>query len=224
MRPSPRNRRLILMALAAATLLARPGTTAGAVPDYQRVISSRHADAAMASQDGCLLSEIFLGSTDAVFGARPGPVNKQGLTDVSLRVSDTCQQPVGKGFPLVAMWQGQTLDSLHSTPRLTAAWIDAVVPVTDDVSGRTVAAHLVVQWTADGPFDHDPGHLHVRFAQQGIVNSHYNNWLRPAVATGWLEIDGLTTTIAPTTDAHLSLVKYGCQTIIQPGSGADLDC
>jgi hypothetical protein len=223
MRPSL-HRRILFSTCMAAILLTLPLTALGAVPEYQRVISSRHADAAVASQDGCLLTEVFLGSTDAVFGGRPGPVNKQGLTDVSMRVSDTCQEPVGKGFPVVAMWQGQTLDPLHSTARLTAAWIDVVMPVTDDVSGRTVPAHLVVRWTADGAFDHDPGHLHVRFAHVGVVNSHYNNWLRPAIAAGSLEIDGLTMTIGPTTEAHLSLVKYGCQTIIHPGSGGDLDC
>ena len=223
MRASLRSRSLLSTILAVA-LLAVPAMAFGAVPEYQRVISSRHADAAVASVDGCLLSEVFLGSTDAVFGGRPGPVNKQGLTDVSMRVSDTCQEPVGKGFPVVAMWQGQTLYPLHSTPRLTAGWIDAVIPVTDDVSGRTVPAHLVMRWTADGAFDHDPGHLHVRFAHVGVVNSHDNNWLRPAIAAGSLEIDGVTVIIGPTTEAHLSLVKYGCQTIIHPGSGADLDC
>jgi len=223
MRPSRPIRPLSAL-FALLALAALPAMTQAAVPDYQRVISSRHADAAFASLDGCLMSEVFLGSTDAVFGGRPGPVNKQGLTDVSVRVTDTCQEPVGKGFPVVAMWQGQTLDSLQSSPRLTSAWVDAVIPVSDDVSGRSIVAHLVMRWTAAGPFDHDPGHLHVRIPGIGSVNSHYNNWMRPAVAVGSLEIDGVTMSIGPTWDAHLSLVKYGCQTLIHPGSDGDLDC
>jgi hypothetical protein len=224
MRPNRRRHQLAAPLIAAVLMAALPALAAAAIPDYQRVISLRHADATFASLDGCLLSEVFLGSTDAVFGGRPGPVNKQGLTDVSLRVSDTCQPPEGKGFPVVAMWQGQTLDSLGSTSQLTAAWIDAAIPVLDDVSGGSAVAHLVMDWSAAGPFDHDPGHLHVRLPQEGTVNSHWNNWMRPAVASGRLEIDGTTLQIGPTSDAHLSLVKYGCQTIIHPGSGADLDC
>jgi hypothetical protein len=220
-RPAHPLQSAIVAALVAGAL---PALTLGAVPEYHRVISSRHADATFTTQDGCLLTEVSLGSTDATYGGRPGPVNKQGLTDVSVRVSDTCQEPVGKGYPSVAMWQGFTLDTLQSTPQLTAAWIDAFIPVSDDVSGATVDAHLIVQWTADGPFDHDPGHLHVRFPDEGTVNSHYNNWIRPAVAEGSVEIDGITLAIGPTSDAHLSLVKYGCQTIIHPSSDADLDC
>ena len=62
MRASLRSRSLLSTILAVA-LLAVPAMAFGAVPEYQRVISSRHADAAVASVDGCLLSEVFLGST-----------------------------------------------------------------------------------------------------------------------------------------------------------------
>jgi hypothetical protein len=94
--PRYRPARPVLWAIVAALVAgALPALTLAAVPEYHRVISSRHADATFATQDGCLLTEVSLGSTDATYGGRPGPVNKQGLTDVSVRVSDTCQEPVG---------------------------------------------------------------------------------------------------------------------------------
>lgn len=219
------RRSILGTVLVPALLLAMlPTTATAAIPEYQRVISSRHADAAFAALDGCLLTEVFLGSTDAVFGGRPGPVNKQGLTDVSMRISDTCAPPVGKGYPALAVWQGQTLDRLDTTPRLDSAWIHAVIPVSDDVSGRTVDAVLDLRWTAAGPMDHDTGHLHTRYPHYGIANSHQNTWMRDAVAEGTLLIDGTLMQLGPSWDAHLSLVMYGCQTIIQPNSGGDLDC
>jgi hypothetical protein len=215
---------LTLPVLIALIVEALPGGVAAAVPEYQRVITSRHADAAFSMIDGCLLTEVFLGSGDAIYGGRPGPVNKQGLTDVSVGISDTCQPPVGKGYPLVAMWQGQTLDPLVSTPRLTVASIHAVVPVYDEVSGRTANAIVDVTWMAAGPLDHDTGHLHAFYRRYGMANSHWNTWLRAATAQATLVIDGAILHLGPSPDAHLELVRYGCQTIIHPLSGGDLDC
>lgn len=219
-----RRSKLLLPVISALLLGALPVSALAAVPDYQRVISSRHADAAFSTLDGCLLTEVFLGSTEAVFGGRPGPVNRQGLTDVSVRVSDTCQPPAGKGYPIVAMWQGQTLDRLGSTPRLDVAWIHAVIPVSDDFSGRSVDAVLDMTWTAVGPMDHDPGHLHTRYPHAAIANSHNNNWMRDAVAEGTLALDGALLSLGPTGDAHISLVQYGCQVIVHPGAQVDLSC
>jgi hypothetical protein len=218
------RRTLLLVSLPVLLVAALPSGAAASVPDYQRVISARHADAAFSMLDGCLLTEVFLGSSDATYGGRPGPVNKQGLTDVNVAISDTCQPPIAKGYPLVAMWQGQGRDPLVSTPRLTQASIHAVIPVHDDISGRTVNATLEVAWMAAGPMDHDTGHVHAFYRRYGMANSHWNTWLRAATAEGTLAIDGTLLRLGPSSDAHLELVQYGCQTIIHPLSGGDLDC
>lgn len=219
-------RRFVLLAAAAALFGgALPAATLAAPPEGYRVISYRHADGGFAIARGCTGTEIFFGSTAATYGGRPGPVNKQaGPTDVLVVVSDLCGEPVGKGFPIIALWQGQTMVGLDSDPQFNRAWIDATLTVVDDVSGATATAHLVMAWESTARATRDPVHSHARFPGEAIVNSHDNNLMVDAVATGTVSIGGWSTDVR-TTDAHLSSVQAGCQVILHPrAENADYDC
>jgi hypothetical protein len=217
--------RTILIAAAALSIGLIPAAAAAAPPDGYRVISYRHADGGASSLDGCIGTEIYVGSTDAKYGGRPGPVVKQaGPTDVLVIVSDRCAAPVGKGYPLLALWQGQAMVGLESNAQFTSASVDAVIPVTDDVSGASSTAHLVMTWTATGRATKDPTHLHVRFPGIAVVNSHDNDTMVDAVATGSVTIGGWSAGVW-TADAHLASVKAGCQVMVHPGAeNQDISC
>jgi hypothetical protein len=204
---------------------AMPLASQAAVPEGYRVISDRHADGYAASSDGCLLTEAYFGSGSAIYGGRPGPVNKQaGPTDVLVIVSDTCAEPVGKGYPQLAAWQGQAMIGLESSAQFDHAWVHAAVPVYDDVTGTESVATTDMSWTSTGRATPDPTHLHVRFPGIAVANSHDNDTLVDAVATGTIEIDGLSLSVA-STDARLSTVKAGCQVITHPGAeNPDVSC
>jgi len=219
--------RRTLLVIAAGSMLAAliPAATLAAPPEGYRVIDYRHADGGASSVDGCIGTDVYFGSTDAVYGGRPGPINKQaGPTDVLVIVSDLCGEPVGKGYPQLALWQGQAMVGLESDAQFTTASVDAWIPVSDDVSGATDTAHLVMTWTATGRATVDPTHLHVRFPGVAVVNSHDNDTVVDAVASGSVSIGTWSTEIT-TTDAHLSTVKAGCQAMIHPGiEDPDIGC
>jgi hypothetical protein len=207
---------LLMGAFAPAAALATP-------PEGYRVITYRHADGSFASADGCVGTEVFFGSGAAVYGARPGPVNKQaGPTDVLVIISDLCAEPVGKGYPVIALWQGQAMIGLESDAQLSRAWVDAAFTVYDDV-GVAETAHLSMLWESTGRATRDPVHSHVRFPGEAVVNSHDNNTFVDAVATGTVSVGDWSLNVL-TADAHLSSVKAGCQVILHPQVDADFDC
>lgn len=217
-------RRPFVAPLIALLLAAIPVTGLAAVPDGYRVITYRHADGAFSTVDGCIQTEVYFGSTAATYGARPGRVNKQeGPTDLLLIVSDLCGEPVGKGYPVLAVWQGQAMVALASSPQFDRAWIRAALPVHDDVSGADATAMLDLSWISTGRATRDPSHIHVRFPGLAVVNSHDNDTMVDAVAAGSIGIGSLSIPVH-TADAHLSSVKAGCQVIVHPGTDPDIDC
>jgi hypothetical protein len=227
------RRRLVLSVAAALWVVFVPMSTASAdVPEYQRVIKSRLADAALADQTGCVRTVIFVSSSDNVFGGRPGPVNKQGLTGVLVGQWNTCAGARAAGHASAAppggepifSGIGQTLDPLHTNAHFDRAWISVTVPVLDEISGHTVPVRLELQWSLVGEFDRDTTHSHVRVAHGAIVNSHSQTLMGEAVVRGTVTIGSDRLVFGPTTGAHLQQVKYGCQVITHPHGDVDLDC
>jgi hypothetical protein len=228
-----RRRLPILAALLAAAI---PMTAVAAVPDYQRVISSRHADAALASLDGCVLTEIFVSGMDGVFGGRPGPINRQGLTGIGLRQRDICSgaaamggfgvHAAGGGGDLLFDGLGQTLDPLASSVHFDRAWLRADVPMVNEApgGGDEVVVSVDLTWTLVGELARDTGHLHVRVPGEGNVNSHQNTLMGDALVSGTVSMGGLTFRFSDVGGAHLQQVKYGCQVIAHPGGEPDLSC
>jgi hypothetical protein len=230
-------RRLLLLApfILAAAL---PPATAAAVPDYQRVITSRHADAALVSLKGCVMTEVFVSSMDGAFGGRPGPINRQGLTGVLVRQSDMCEGAASMGGigvfaagggsgTILFDGLGQTLDPLESTIHFDRAWVRASIPMINeavaDAEETVVTVDLV--FTLVGDLERDTGHLHVAAPGEGNVNSHQNTLSGSAIVSGTVVIDGDSFSFSGAQDAHLQQVKYGCQVIARPAAeDPDLSC
>lgn len=223
-------RRSIIPGISAAALAlvlgAVPNVSLAAQPVREHVIVANHADAVFTTQDGCILTQVFISSMDAMFSGSPaGPVNKQGLTGVGVIRSDTCQEPQGKGYPRVFDGLGQTLQPLvaGSAPAQSAS-LQAVIPVTDDISGVTHEITLDLTWAAVTPAQHDTTRSHVREPRGAIVNSAANTWMADAVAFGSVTLDGDTLVAGETYEAHLSRTKQNCLVVQHPQGGADFDC
>jgi hypothetical protein len=231
-------RRHISLLAAFVIIAATPSVAVAAVPDYQRVIVSRHADAALASLDGCVLTEIFVSGMDGAFGGRPGPINRQGLTGVGVRQSDICGGAASMGrFGIHAAGDGsgallfdglgQTLDPLTSNVHFSRAWLRASVPVINEASlgAEAVVVSVDLTWSVVGALDRDTGHLHVRRPGEGNVVSHQNTRMGDATVSGSVTIGDEEFAFNSVDGGHLEEVKYGCQVVAHPTAGEpDLSC
>ena len=220
-------RRIIAAAGALALLAALlPGVAAADVSSNQlQVLSARNASTQFSRVDGCYEMAVLVSSSDAVYGGRPGPVNKQGLTSLAITVYDTCQPLEGKHYPAVFDGMAQDFTSLESTVKLDAAWVDQTFDFYDEVSGETLSARIQVTWQLVGEMVRDTSHTHVRVAGDGIVNGHDNDLMGDAVASAVLTLNGSAMDLGSTSDAHLELIKAHCQTIVWPhAEWSDLAC
>ena len=176
--------------------------------------------------DGCTQTEVFVSAMDAVFGSRPGPVNKQGLVGVFYRELDICSGP-GPRFPVVFSADAQSLDRLVSSPRFGTASIDVTLSGTDG-DGNPVVIDLQVDWTAATAFERSKVSGNGWFPAGEKRGAHVHTWshgLRAdATATGSITVAGTQTDLGPTTDASLEQIRYFCQVLQHPQGGFDVDC
>jgi hypothetical protein len=219
-----------LVGIAATLVLLLASVTpavAGTIEDYARVIRSRHAGATFSQVDGCIQTEVFVSAMDAVFGSRPGPVNKQGLVGVFYRQIDLCAEPGPKGFPVVFQADAQSLDRLVTSARFRTASISAVLDGTDG-DGNLVQVAIDLRWTASAPlvrsrvsgnawFPADEGH-------GARVHTFSAGLSAPATARGSMTVDGTHVELDATSDATLEQIRYFCQVIQHPQGGFDVDC
>jgi hypothetical protein len=219
-------RRIVAVAgaLALLTALLPAAASAHVAENQYQVISARNAYAAFFMTDGCYETQVWVSSSDGVYGGRPGPVNKQGLTSLDVVVYDTCQLSVGKHPPIVFEAFGQDFTPLGTTPRMARAWVSTGFETADEVTGDPVSLAFSLDWQLDGELAHTTSHIHVPPSDQGVASSHENDLRGAAVAWGTLTLDGRTIELAQTSDAGLELVKGGCQVIVRPGLPSDLAC
>ncbi len=212
--------RRIGAALAALTLLmAIPSPALGGQTSIYHTISASTAFAVFSVTDECLQTTVWISSADGRWAAQPGPANKAGLTSVAIQVIDACAPitaAAGGGPPPLFDWSGQDFVPLSGTPRLTSAHVATSQEGVDSVSGETFTVGIDVDWTAAGALESGPVHSHARFPGEGVVNSHDNNLLRPAMAIATVTINGQLLALGPTRDASMELVKSGCLEIAWP--------
>lgn len=208
-------------------LAAAMPAAASTIEDYARVIRSRHAGATFSQVDGCTQTEVFVSAMDAVFGSRPGPVNKQGLVGIFYRELDVCAEPGPKGFPVLFQADAQSLDRLVTTSRFTTAAIHVVMDGMDG-DGNPVELGLDLEWTASEPLHRSRvsgnGWFPVDEQFGARVHTFSHGLSASAVARGSITVDGSRTDLQPTTDATLEQIRYFCQVLQHPQGGFDVDC
>ncbi|HET7801556.1 MAG TPA: hypothetical protein VFL38_14125, partial [Humibacillus xanthopallidus] len=193
-----------------------------AQPRIYHTISSTHGSATLVVTQGCEVSEVFLSSSKAMYAAQPGPVGKQGLTGVFVRVTDTCASsrglvaaPAAGGGSVVFEADVQNGAPLVVDPRLTRASVTTDLSGTD-ADGEPVTVHLVATWTGTGPLEHSTVSTHTHFAE-GNVSANDNNLRRAAIASVSVQVAGRSVS-GRTEDASLEQVKSHCIEVPRPGA------
>jgi hypothetical protein len=224
-----RRARILTAVIVPTLMLTLAPTVAGGsvIEDYARVIRSRHASAAFMQVDGCRQAEVFVSAMDAKFGSLHGTINKQGLIGVLYLERDICADPGPKGYPVVFMADGQSLDRLRTTPRFGSAWASATLQGTDG-DGNPVQIGLNIEWSALEAFEKSRVTGNDWFPANGERGAHvhtFSHGLRaPAAASGEVSINGEAIRLSSTFDASLEQVRYFCQVIQHPQGGYDVDC
>lgn len=215
------RRALVAAALAVPFALAPWATSiAGAAqPRIYHTIKDTTGSAVVSAAQGCELTEVFVSSSVAMYAAQPGPVGKQGLTSVFVRVSDTCataplRAAAGGGGTVVFEADAQNSAPLVVDPRLTQASVTTDLPGTDD-AGNPVTVHLSAAWTGTGPLEHTTVATHDNTGD-GNVSSTTNGLRRPATATVSVRVSGRSVS-ATDPGAVVEQTKWHCIENPRPG-------
>lgn len=224
-------------ALAVATVLATPlllaslttAVAGAAQPRIYHTIGSTSASATLSSTSGCELTEVFVSSSKAMYAAQPGPVGKQGVTAVFVRVSDVCSSDGsgvtaaagGGGGPVLFEADAQNGAPLVVDPRLTQASVTTDLSGTDG-DGNPVTVHLVAVWTGTGPLEHTTDSSHTHYGD-GNVSSTSNDLRRAASAEVSVQVAGRSAA-GTTTDAVIEQTKWHCIEVPRPGVEGFFPC
>ena len=214
-----------IVLLTASGLFTASGAAAGTSPRNYPTIPSTHGFAAATQVVGCEQADVFVSSSVAMYAAQPGPVGKQGLTALYVRITDICSQQVpptavkpaagGGGGTVILEVDLQNGARLMVDPRLNTASVTTRLTGTD-AEGNSVTVDLTAHWTATGPLQHTTDRTHVLYPGEGVVTSTANDLRRPAEAQVTVTIGSRTIT-ATTTDANLEQTKSHCIEVPRPG-------
>ncbi|WP_411732243.1 hypothetical protein [Paeniglutamicibacter sp.] len=204
----------VVAVLALATFGAGPAVAA---PNIYHVISSSNGSAYVAVPDGCELTEVFLSSSVAMYAAQPGPVNKQGLTSVFVRVTDTCvpvAAAAGGGGDVLFEAQAMNMAKMVADPRLRKASVSTAMEGTD-ADGNPVTVELDATWTGTGELEHTTLSDATHFPEGNVVAVD-NNLRRAAVAEVSVKVAGRSVS-GTDPEATLELVKANCVEVARRG-------
>jgi hypothetical protein len=230
------KRAITVVAVLVAPLLLGPlgplgaGPAGAAQPRIYHTIGSTSASASTTTMQGCELTEVFASSSTAMYAAQPGPVNKQGLTSVLVRVSDTCaQSPMdvhaaaggGGGGVVLFEAEAQSGAPLVVDPRLTHASVTSDLPGTDS-QGNPVTVHLVATWTGTGPLEHTTV-VNSNHDADGNVSATDNNLRRDASAELSVMV-GDRSAAGPATDGVIEQTRSRCVEVPKPGVEGFFPC
>lgn len=192
-------------------------------PRIYHTITSSHGYAVLDRTVGCERTEVYVSSSVAMYAGQPGPVVKQGLTAVFVRVSDACAAAPargavpaagGGGGAVLLEVDGQSPAPLRTDNRLRGASVEADIPATDS-QGRAVTVHLSVRWTPAGPLEHTTTQSHANLGD-GTVSSTANDLRRPVSATVAASVEGRAVD-GPAGEAVLEQTRSRCVEVPRPG-------
>ncbi|GAA6525521.1 hypothetical protein IDVR_13160 [Intrasporangium sp. DVR] len=213
-------------ALAAGLLAVLSAVPAGAAqPRIYHTITSSHGFAFVDRTEGCERIEVFVSSSFGSYAGQPGPVNKQGLTGVFVRVTDVCAtepsmsagpRPAagGGGGGLLFEAEGQNQARLVTDNRLRGAGVSTAIPATDS-NGDPLTVHLTATWRATGPLTHTTTNTHANLGA-GNVSSTANELERPVAAQMTVSAAGYEVS-GHAAEATLTQSKFRCVEVPRPG-------
>ena len=164
---------------------------------------------------------------DAVFGSRPGPVNKQGLVGVFYRELDVCAEPGPKGYPVVFQADAQSLDRLVTSSRFRSASLHVDLDGMDG-DGNPIEIAIDLEWVASEPLQRSRvsgnGWFPVDEKFGARVHTFSHGLSASAEARGSITVNGTHVDLERTAEATLEQIRYFCQVIQHPQGGFDVDC
>lgn len=211
----------LLTGLCTAAAIALAAAPAGAAPNIYHTIVSTHGAATVVNTEGCRQTEIFVSSSAAMYADQPGPVNKQGLTAVFIRVTDICARPAGGvaaaagGGTVLYEADARNFAPLVADPQLTTASVTTDLPGTDG-AGNPVTVSLSANWSGTGPLFHETSEIHHNYPAEGAVSSTDNITRMGATA----HVSVMVGTLAASgtdSNAILEQVKSRCIEVARPG-------
>ena len=227
-------KRLVASAVASCGLAVLGALPAPAAPPrmYHTIVSS-HGFALLQETAGCERTEVYVSSSVAMYAAQPGPVGKQGLTAVLVRVTDVCAASsrapgsgavaaaAGGGPPVLFEADGQNGARLVTDNRLRGASVTTDIPATDG-DGDPVTIHLHAVWTAVGPLEHTTTHTHANLGD-GNVSSTANDLRRPVTAEVSVSVAGRAAS-GRASEATLEQTRSHCIEVPRPGVEGFFPC
>lgn len=203
----------VLAGLCTVGAIALTAAPAGAAPNINHTIVSTRGSAGVVSTEGCRKTEILVSSSVAMYAGQPGPVNKEGLTAVFLRVTDICADPSGGAVLFEA--DGRNFEPLVADPRLTTASVTTDLPGTDR-DGNPITISLAATWAGTGPLFHETSEVHRDYPGEGTVT--ITDGITRMGATAHVAVMVNTLASSGTDDgAILQQVESACAEVPRPG-------
>ena len=214
-------RRLVFAGVLALPFLVTAPASA-AQPRIYHTITASLAQAEVSRTVGCVQMDAIVSSTVAMYAGQPGPVNKQGFTDVFVRVTDACSVTAAAGGgPVIAEYEGSAAVPLRVDPRLRRASVSAAMQDRD----TSVPISVTVSWTGVGDLEHTTSHIHELFRGEGVVSSSANDLRRQAVATLSLHVgDVVALQDVEAGNAFMEQTKARCIEVPRPGVEGFFPC
>jgi hypothetical protein len=164
------------------------------------------AIASFSNISDCTLTEVFVIASQFEQRDAQGPATSGSFASVTVSQFDLCADTLvlyayGTASPLAS-------GALQVSKKLDEAQLNTIVPVFDEISGRSFDLNVDLRWRATGPLSRQQTITH--FHTPGCrVNSHSQGISRPAEASGTVS-DG-TTDFTPeaSLSASLDSVKSG---------------
>jgi hypothetical protein len=232
-------KRLAILGVLAAALLAAPAPALAGRPNIYHSISVTMASAYFTVTEGCVQTEAWISATDGRWASQGGGVDTAGDLALSVRVVDTCAsagiRPMAGGGAGTVLYDGfGRIDvPLASSPRLEWASTAGSIELVDQLDGGITQASVAITWTG-GPLSHDTTRNNHSKCADGecarwmpdfdvLVNTHDNNLRREATATIELVVGGNSILMEPSSDAVVERVKSACMEIPKGTFAGDSD-
>ena len=197
---------LAVLALMLATFSQHTTVSAGGGGAFNFRGPSALASFSSTDPSSCIVTDVFVIASDAVFQGEPGPSTVLSFASVTISKYNACTDTqllfaYGSASPL-------TKADFQVSKTLDSATLNVIANVFDERSGKTFDVNVNLSWTGAGLITRQESNTH--FHSPGcFINSRSNGTFRSAEVSGSIS-DGVTNfTPAPSLDANIASVKSG---------------
>jgi hypothetical protein len=198
--------KLLMVVAMVLTIFGAHGTaSAGGGGDFHFDGESATAMFFSVDESGCIVTDVYLWSSDAVVSSSPGQRNPVSAAYVALVRFDQCN---GTELLRADGWTELPEADFQVVKRYQSATLHTPITVQEYESGNSFEMQLDLTWTADGDLSHQGSHNIYR-TPGCLFNFHTNGILRHAQVSGTVS-DGITNyTPEPASYAEIGSLRSG---------------